>query len=90
MGGAWVAQLVKDLTLDSGSGHDLMVHDFEPHIGLYTERGACLGFSLSLSLSLCPSPPYAHAHTQFLSPSFSLTINKLKKKERMCLDCSVG
>ena len=29
---AWVAQSVKCLTLDCSSGHDLMVHEFEPHV----------------------------------------------------------
>ena len=29
-----MAQSVKCLTLDLGSGRDLMVHDFEPRIGL--------------------------------------------------------
>ena len=28
--GAWVAQLVEHLTPDFDSGHDLMVHEFEP------------------------------------------------------------
>ena len=32
--GAWVAQLVERLTLDIGSGHDLMVCGFEPLIGV--------------------------------------------------------
>ena len=32
--GAWVAQLVKHPTLDFSSGHDLMVHEFEPNMGL--------------------------------------------------------
>ena len=32
--GAWVSQLVKWPTLDFGSGHDLRVHKFEPHVGL--------------------------------------------------------
>ena len=32
--GAWVAQLVEHLTLDVGSGHDLMVREFEPHVRL--------------------------------------------------------
>ena len=50
---AQVAQLVKCLTLDLSSGHDLTVQP----LGL--QHGACLG--LSLSLSLCPSPAYAHA-----------------------------
>ena len=30
----WEAQLVKHLTLDFGSGHDLTVCEFEPRIGL--------------------------------------------------------
>ena len=33
-GGARVAQSVKRLTLDLGSGHDLMGHNFDPCIGL--------------------------------------------------------
>ena len=32
--GAWVAQSVKRLTLDFGSGHDLMVCGFKPSIKL--------------------------------------------------------
>ena len=32
--GTWVAQLVECPTLDFGSGHDLTVHEFEPHVGL--------------------------------------------------------
>ena len=32
--GTWVAQSVKHLTLDFGSGHDLVVHEFEPLIRL--------------------------------------------------------
>ena len=34
MGGAWVAQSVKPPPLDVGSGHDLMVFEFQPHVGL--------------------------------------------------------
>ena len=37
-GGAWVAQLVKHLTVDFGSGHDLMVCEFDPRIGLCADR----------------------------------------------------
>ena len=40
---------------DFGSGHDLVVREFEPCVGLCadsSEPGACFGFSLSLSLSL--------------------------------------
>ena len=42
---------------DFRSGHDLMVREFEPRIGLCadsSEPGACFGFCVSLSL--CPSP----------------------------------
>ena len=35
--GTWVAQLVKRLTLGFGSGHNLTVREFEPHIGLHTD-----------------------------------------------------
>ena len=45
--GAWVAQLVKRLTLDFGSGHDLAVCEFEPRVGLRadsSEPGACFRF----------------------------------------------
>ena len=49
--GTWVAQSVKHLTLDFSSSHDLMVdHGIEPWVGLLTEPGTCLGFSLSLPL----------------------------------------
>ena len=48
--GAWVAQLVKRLTLDFGSGHDLAVHEIEPLVELSPEPA---WDSLSL---LFPSP----------------------------------
>ena len=57
-------------TSDFGSGHDLTVHGFEPHIGLCADRsepGACFGFYVSLFL--CSSP----IHTLSLSLK-----NKLK------------
>ena len=31
---AWMSQLIKNLTLNFSSGHDLMVCEIEPHIGL--------------------------------------------------------
>lgn len=52
--GAGVAQLVKHLTLDFGSGHDLMGRGTELHVGLHTQCGVCLRFSLALSLSAPP------------------------------------
>ena len=49
--GAWVAQLVEHLTLDFGSGHDLMVHEFEPCVRLCAD---CLLGILYPSLSVPP------------------------------------
>lgn len=58
--GTWVAQLVKRLKGDFGSGHDLMGNEIEPHVRLYAQWGVGLKFSsfpppstcvLSLSLS---------------------------------------
>ena len=57
--GAWLAQSVKHQT--SASGHDLVVREFKPHVGLCADASepgaACFGFcvSLSLPLSLPPS-----------------------------------
>ena len=59
-----MAQSVKRLTLDFGSGHDLKVHEIEPSV-----RVPRLEFSLSLSL--CPSP----AHMCARALSLSLKIN---------------
>ena len=45
---------------DFGSGHDLMVHEFEPHVRLCadsSEPGVCFGFCLPLSLPL----PFSHS-----------------------------
>ena len=45
---------------DFGSGHDLMGHGFEPHVGLSadsSEPGAC--FAFCVFLSLCSSPSRA-------------------------------
>ena len=64
LGDTYMAQSVKRLILHFGSGHDLMVLEFEPHVGLCTDR-TCLGFSLSLCL--CPFP--AHVLSLILSLS---------------------
>ena len=48
--GIWVVQLVKHLTLDFGSGHDLAVHEIEPCIGLCTDSVETAWDSLSSSL----------------------------------------
>ena len=50
--GVWVAQCIKCPILDFGSGHDLMVGEVEPHIGLCTDNVEPAWDSLSLPLSL--------------------------------------
>ena len=75
-----MAQLVKCLTLDVGSGHDLRIM-IEPLIRLPAEGGACLRFSLPLFLPLPHSHACARVHALSLSPSLSQN-NKLKKKKR--------
>ena len=64
--GTWVAQLVKLPTLDFGSGHDLAVCEFKPHVRLCSAgvEPACDSFPPSL----CPSPACA-----FFSLSLSLS-----------------
>ena len=55
---------------DFDSGHNLIVHGFEPHIGLCADSlqpGACFGFSLSV----CPSVS--------LSLSLPHTLSKINK-----------
>ena len=61
----------KHPTLDSGSGHDLMAHEFEPCLGSVLTEWRLLGM-----LSLGPSL----AGIFLLSFALSLEINKLKKK----------
>ena len=61
-----------------GSGHDLTVRGFEPHIGLCadsSEPGACFWFSVSFSLSA--PPPFVH----MLSLSFPLSLSKIDFKK---------
>ena len=54
--GAWVAQLVKRLPLDFGSGHDLTVRGFEPHVRLCADSSEPAWDSLSPSLCLSDLP----------------------------------
>ena len=63
-----MAQSVKHLTLDFGSGRDLTVCELEPHIGLWADIMEPAWDSVSLSLS-APS---------LLSLSIFLKINKNK------------
>ena len=60
--GTWVAQSVKHPTLNLGSGGDLMVCEFEPHVKLCAD-GAEPAWD-SLSLFLCPSPTCTCSHAQ--------------------------
>ena len=64
-----MAQSVKHLTLDFGSGQDLEVHGFEPHVRLCAESMKPGWDSLSLSLSAPPLLVHACA--------LSLKINKI-------------
>ena len=77
--GTWVAQSGKCPTLDFGSGHDLMVGETEPHVGLCADSvWNLLGF-LSLPLSL----PLPCSCTPALSLSLSKKTNKIKKKKEL-------
>ena len=70
-----MAQLAKHLTLDFGSGHDLMIREFEPHMGLCADSAEPTWHSLSL----CISPVHALP--------LSLKIIKLEKKKVALLVC---
>ena len=80
--GAWRAQSVERLTLDFGSGHNLMVPGIEPRTGLCADSmepawdSLCLALSLSRSFSLSPSAP-----PQLLCVH-ALSQNKLKNKPK--------
>ena len=54
LGAVWVAQSVKNLTLDVGSGHDLVVVRSSPALGSVLSELGILSFLLSL-----PSPAHA-------------------------------
>ena len=53
--GTWVAQSVKRLILDLGSGHDLTVCEFEPHVRLCADGMEPVWDSVSPSLCLSPT-----------------------------------
>ena len=73
-----MAQWIKHLTLDFGSGHGLKVRGIELLSGSVLTAWSLLGI-LSLSLSLRPSSPPPLPLPSSCSLSLSLTINKLKK-----------
>ena len=61
-----MAQLVKWLTLDFGSGHDLMTFEMEPRIGLCCDSMESAWDSLSPSLSVPSLLACEHTHVLFL------------------------
>ena len=71
--GTWVAQLVKRLTLEFGSGHDIMVVRSSPELSLVLSVEPAWDF-LSLSLSAPLSFAHTHTHTHSLSLSLSLPL----------------
>ena len=73
--GTWVTQLVKGPTLGFGAGHELTVHEFEPHIGLCSDSVEPAWDSLS------PSLPLSSFLSLSLSLSLKINIIKIKKKE---------
>ena len=77
--GVWMAQAVKRPTLDVGSGHDLTIHELEPHVRLWADSAEPAWDSLSPSLS---APPCLHArsHAFSLSLSLSLSLTKINIK----------
>ena len=54
------------------SGHDITVHEFEPHIRLSAVSAEP---TWDPQLSLFAPPPLVHAHTRALSPSLSLPLS---------------
>ena len=54
MRGTWVAWSVKPPTPDFGSGHDLMVREFKPCVGLWADGVELAWDPLSPSLSAPP------------------------------------
>ena len=74
-GGPWVAESVKPLTLGFGSGHSLMVHEFEPCIRL---SAVSVEPALDpLYPSVCPSLTYAQ--TLFLKNKLFFFISSKTK-----------
>ena len=61
LGACGGAQSVERLTLDLGSGHDLMVGGIEPCVGLGADSVEPAWGSLPPPVSLCPSPARVHA-----------------------------
>ena len=56
-----MAQSIKHPTLDFNAGHDLIVHEFEPHTGLYADSLELAWDSLSPTISVLPLLSLSHA-----------------------------
>ena len=79
--GTWVAQSGKCPTLDVGSGHELMIHGFEPRIGFYADSVEPAWDSLSLlSFSVPPLPCSPSLSNKPLGLSESLLKTKISCK----------
>ena len=65
---------------DFGSGHDLGVCEFKPHIGLCADSSACFGFRVSFSLCLSPTCALS------LSQKYINVKKKFKKKNQQLWD----
>ena len=61
--GSWVAQPVKRLPLDFGSGRNLKIREFEPHVGLCADGAEPAWDSFSLPFS----PPHLGSSSRSLS-----------------------
>ena len=85
--GTCVAQSVKRLTLDFGSGHDLTVCEFEPCIGLCADSAEPGWDSLSPSLSGPPLLVLVFSLYLSLSPP---KVSNLKKKKKFEIEVSTG
>ena len=94
-GGTWVAQSVKRLSLDFGSGHDVAARGIEPHVGFCADGMGATWDSLSLSLPpSLPSPARSRTCTHALLKTNKLKKNKVSGRTPRCreqnLSCPCG
>ena len=77
-----MAQSVMHSTLDFGSGHDLLVHEFKSRIWLYADGMQPAWDSVSPSLS-APSPPCVRSLFLSLKININFKMYFLKEKKKM-------
>ena len=83
-----MAQSVKSLTLDAGSGHNLRVHGIKPCVGLCADSAKPAWDSLSLSLS---APCLlTHTHSLKINKHLQIKQNKNSKIEIWPADLPYG